>query len=86
LELLLKWHREDPVSEKEIRRNEAVYAIQQNRNPYVDYPELAEYVWGKRKEQSFSFSKAKNAKPQQGDRSTRRWLDKIRQSIKNTVQ
>ena len=72
LELLLKWHREDPVSEKEIRRNEAVYAIQQNRNPYIDYPELAEYVWGKRKEQSFSFSKAKNANTRQGDDSVRR--------------
>jgi endonuclease I len=46
LSLLLKWHREDPVSLKEVRRNEEVYRIQDNRNPYIDYPELAEYVWG----------------------------------------
>lgn len=46
VELLLKWHREDPVSEKEIARNNAVYAIQGNRNPYVDYPRLADFVWG----------------------------------------
>lgn len=44
--LLMKWHREDPVSEKEINRNEVVYEWQGNRNPFIDYPELAEYVWG----------------------------------------
>ena len=44
--LLLKWHRQDPVSQKEIDRNQAVYGIQHNRNPFIDYPELAEYVWG----------------------------------------
>ena len=46
IDLLLKWHRQDPVSQKEIDRNEAVYKHQHNRNPYIDYPELAEYVWG----------------------------------------
>lgn len=44
--LLMKWHREDPVSQKEIDRNEVVYKWQKNRNPFIDYPELAEYVWG----------------------------------------
>ncbi len=46
VELLLKWHKQDPVSEKEVNRNNAVYAVQGNRNPYVDYPQLADYVWG----------------------------------------
>lgn len=46
LNLLLKWHRQDPVSEKETRRNDAVYAAQHNRNPFIDHPELVEYVWG----------------------------------------
>lgn len=46
VELLLKWHKQDPVSEKEIARNDSVYAIQGNRNPYVDYPRLADFVWG----------------------------------------
>ena len=46
LGVLLKWHRQDPVSEKEINRNNAVYGIQKNRNPYIDYPVLAEFVWG----------------------------------------
>ena len=46
--LFLKWHRQDPVSQKEIDRNQAVYGIQHNRNPFIDYPELAEYIWGNR--------------------------------------
>ncbi|HRZ96587.1 MAG TPA: endonuclease [Paludibacter sp.] len=44
--LLLKWHRTDPVSEKELIRNNAVFAYQNNRNPFVDFPILAEYLWG----------------------------------------
>ncbi len=44
--LLLKWHRDDPVSQKETDRNEAVYGYQGNRNPFIDFPDLAEYVWG----------------------------------------
>lgn len=46
LQLLLKWHREDPVSLKEVRRNEEVYKLQGNRNPFIDYPELVEHIWG----------------------------------------
>ena len=43
---LLEWHRNDPVSTLETTRNDAVYGIQHNRNPFVDNPELAEYIWG----------------------------------------
>lgn len=46
LQLLLQWHRDDPVSPKEQTRQEAVYGIQHNRNPYIDYPQLIEYIWG----------------------------------------
>jgi len=58
--LLLKWHRQDPVSERELARNEVIYGnpdlnkceySQGNRNPFIDYPELAEYIWGNRKGQ-----------------------------------
>ncbi|MCL2511027.1 MAG: endonuclease [Bacteroidales bacterium] len=45
-DLLLKWHLQDPVSEKERNRIEVVYGIQKNRNPFIDYPELAELIWG----------------------------------------
>ena len=51
--LFLKWHRQDPVSSKEITRNEAVYAKQRNRNPFIDYPELAEYIWGTKKSETW---------------------------------
>lgn len=43
--MLLRWHAEDPVSEKEIARNQAVYDIQGNRNPFVDHPEYAARIW-----------------------------------------
>ena len=46
---LLEWHRNDPVSTLETTRNDAVYSIQRNRNPFVDYPELVEYIWGNKK-------------------------------------
>jgi endonuclease I len=43
---LLTWHEMDPVSEKEINRNNAVYGIQNNRNPFIDHPEFAATIWG----------------------------------------
>ena len=43
---LLEWHRNDPVSTLETTRNDAVYGIQSNRNPFIDNPELVEYIWG----------------------------------------
>ena len=46
INLLLEWHRLDPVSEKETTRNCYAHAWQGNRNPYIDHPELAEYIWG----------------------------------------
>lgn len=44
--LLLAWHYADPVSGLERKRNDAVAQIQGNRNFFVDYPALADYVWG----------------------------------------
>ncbi len=44
--LFLKWHRNDPVSEKEIVRNNVIHEYQQNRNAFIDYPYLAEHIWG----------------------------------------
>ena len=46
LRLLLKWSRQDPVDSIETARNEAVCAIQHNRNPFIDYPGLEEFIWG----------------------------------------
>jgi hypothetical protein len=55
LDLLMKWHLQDSVSEKELNRNEAVYKIQGNRNPFIDYPALANYIWGKDTASVFPF-------------------------------
>ncbi len=44
--LLLSWCQQDPVSQKEIDRNNVVYTIQGNRNPFIDHPEYAQGVWG----------------------------------------
>ncbi|MDD3479344.1 MAG: endonuclease [Paludibacteraceae bacterium] len=64
VDLFLKWHRQDPVSEKERVRNDAIYGInnttgykQGNRNPFIDYPCLAEYIWGERKGTAVDFDK-----------------------------
>ena len=46
--VLIAWHRMDPVSEKEIKRADAVSDFQHNRNPFIDYPYLAEYIWGEK--------------------------------------
>lgn len=46
VELLLKWHEQDPVSAKETDRNDAVYREQGNRNPFIDHPELVGKIWG----------------------------------------
>lgn len=45
-QMLLDWHHMDPVSKKEIDRNNAVYSIQGNRNPFIDHPEYADCIWG----------------------------------------
>lgn len=56
-DLLLAWHRADPVSKKEKDRNNAVERVQGNRNPFIDYPDLVEYIWGN-KSSSTDFSLA----------------------------
>lgn len=45
MEMLLRWHEEDPVDGKEINRNNSVYSLQGNRNPFIDYPDFAPMIW-----------------------------------------
>lgn len=54
--VLLDWHRADPVSDKELCRMDMISDIQGNRNPFIDYPELVEYIWGNRKGQPVDLS------------------------------
>ncbi|MCM0667993.1 endonuclease [Flavobacterium tyrosinilyticum] len=46
LNMLLAWHAQDPVSAREIARNNAVYSRQNNRNPFIDHPEYVNQIWG----------------------------------------
>ena len=55
-DLFLKWHRDDPVSQRELDRNDGVEGKQGNRNPYVDMPELVEYIWGTNSSNIYSCS------------------------------
>jgi endonuclease I len=45
LAMMMQWSQQDPVSPKEIDRNEAIFAIQHNRNPFIDHPEYIESIW-----------------------------------------
>lgn len=45
IEMLMDWSDNDPVSKKETDRNNAVYGIQSNRNPFIDHPEYARMIW-----------------------------------------
>ncbi|MFA6648187.1 MAG: endonuclease [Candidatus Izemoplasmatales bacterium] len=46
LSVLLQWHEIDPVDDFERNRNEVIYSYQKNRNPYIDYPEFVDLIWG----------------------------------------
>jgi len=46
INVLLTWHNNDPVSTREISRNNAIYNRQDNRNPFIDHPEYAMAIWG----------------------------------------
>ena len=46
LSTLLNWHRNDPPDDFEMNRNNVIYNWQINRNPFIDLPNLVEYIWG----------------------------------------
>ena len=46
MNVLLQWHHQDPVSNKEIARNDSIYyKYQNNRNPFIDNPQWADSIW-----------------------------------------
>ena len=61
--MLLQWAREDPVSQKEIDRNDIVEQYQGNRNPFVDFPNLAEYIWGLSTDETFIIADQESSDP-----------------------
>lgn len=59
-EMLLEWAENDQVSKKETNRQEAVFKLQKNRNPFVDFPGLEQYIWGTWQDSTFSVSNYRN--------------------------
>ena len=56
LQMMMEWSANDPVDEVERARNEAIYIKQHNRNPFIDYPGLEEYVWGTKTTEAFDYT------------------------------
>lgn len=54
LETLLNWHRNDPPDDFEMNRNNVIYTWQYNRNPFIDYPEFVEHIWGNKQGEPWS--------------------------------
>ena len=46
LNILYAWHIQDPVSQRERDRNNAIFIEQNNRNPFIDHPEYVQSIWG----------------------------------------
>ena len=55
-DMLMKWAKNDPVSDKERARNEATWQLQGNRNPFVDFEGLEDYIWGNKKDEPFNYN------------------------------
>ena len=53
---LLEWHAKDPVDDFERNRNNVIYGYQGNRNPFIDHPELVDYLWGNKQDQLWNSS------------------------------
>lgn len=62
-DMLVRWSVLDPVDSVEIARNNAVAKknVQGNRNPFVDYPGLEDYIWGMKTDVAFSYDHYENA-------------------------
>ena len=55
LKMLMRWSKQDPVDSVETARNDSVRSHQGNRNPFVDYPGLEEYIWGSKQDVAFNY-------------------------------
>ncbi|MCR4583232.1 MAG: endonuclease [Prevotella sp.] len=83
LSMLLKWAHNDPVSQKECDRNNAVFTIQENRNPFIDYPGLEQYIWGELTDEPFSYANYPTAIEFKSSTTLGKAEDGIRISVRN---
>jgi len=60
LSSLIQWHFDDPVDDFEINRNEVIFGFQQNRNPFIDHPNLVNFLWGENIGQNWNESLSYN--------------------------
>ena len=60
LSSLIQWHFDDPVDDFEINRNEVIFGFQQNRNPFIDHPNLVNFLWGENVGQDWNESLSYN--------------------------
>ena len=60
LSSLIQWHLDDPVDDFEINRNEVIFGFQQNRNPFIDHPNLVNFLWGENVGQNWNESLSYN--------------------------
>lgn len=65
--MLMNWLRQEPPAEAERRRNDIYERAQGNRNPFVDFPDLAEYLWGNHKGEPFHSEPSKPDNPDTPD-------------------
>ena len=56
LSTLLQWHEDDPVDDFERNRNDVIYSYQDNRNPFIDHPNLVDYLWGNLEQMNWTLS------------------------------
>ena len=54
--MMLEWSAKDPVDAIETARNNVIYGKQRNRNPFIDYPGLEQYIWGSKQTKAFSYN------------------------------
>lgn len=65
--MYMAWHRSDPVDSRELERNNLIMAAQGNSNPFVNHPELAEYLWGEHAGETYRPSSPSPSGPEDGD-------------------
>jgi endonuclease I len=83
--LLLLWHQLDPVSAKEINRNNAIYNLQNNRNPFVDYPEMVNCIWSTANCTALSINQLHTTQLQISMQSNRLYFTNYQSSIADKV-